>query len=135
MPHTEAQLEALRTHSAMLACPKCRTRSFRTIESHVERNSVRRRRYCCDKCSYRETRFELSSDLYDEYRKLKKDFEVLSKFFVNITHEAPEDLKKSVEDIPCYRCEYFEVHGCAFDLPEAGSYEADGCNNFSAKKS
>jgi len=135
MPHAEIQLEGFRTQLTKLVCPKCGTRSYRTIESHLEKNLVRRRRYCCSKCSYRETRFELSSDLYDEYCKLKKDFEALSKFFVNITHEAPEDLKKSVKDIPCYSCEYFEVHGCSFDLPEAGSYEADGCNNFSAKKS
>lgn len=88
------------------------------------------RRYRCKHCDYRQTTYELPSLSYDELvelRRLMRDVRNL------ISPSAPKDLQQSTKHVLCYSCEHFDLKGCGFGYPEAGSLEAEGCFNYETK--
>ncbi len=90
----------------------------------------KKRRYSCKHCDYRETTYEIPSLAYDELaelRRLMRDVRNL------ISPSAPNDLQQSTKHVICYSCEHFDLKGCGFGYPEAGSLEAEGCFNYETK--
>ena len=111
-------------------CPKCGEHSLKVSESrdHVE---GKYRRYTCKHCKYRETTYEIPGSSYDELVELRRIVRDVKNL---ISPNAPKELKESTKHVICYTCTHFDVKGCGFGYPEAGSAEAHGCFNFDEKQ-
>lgn len=128
-PHTLEQVSELKSHSKKKVCPSCGSKTFSVIETRSVPDG-RRRRYCCDRCDFRQTLFEISKEAYDELiesRRLLRDMRHL------LSASAPKELRTAVEHIVCYTCDFFDKKGCSFGYPEAGSVNATDCTQFQFK--
>mgnify|MGYP003630095469 CR=1 FL=1 len=128
-PHTLEQVSGLQSYSKKKVCPSCDSKTFSVIETRSVPDG-QRRRYCCDRCDFRQTLFEISKEAYDELiesRRLLRDMRHL------LSASAPKELRTAVEHIVCYTCDFFDKKGCSFGYPEAGSVNATGCTQFQFK--
>ena len=111
-------------------CPKCGELGFKVIETRdfVDR---RYRRSACKHCEYRETTYEIPGSSYDELIELRRIVRDVKNL---ISPNAPLELQESTKDVVCYTCTHFDVKGCTFGFPEAGSTEAQGCFHYDEKQ-
>jgi len=111
-------------------CPKCGELGFKVIETRdfVDR---RYRRSACKHCEYRETTYEIPGSSYDELIELRRIVRDVKNL---ISPNAPLELQESTKDVICYTCTHFDVKGCGFGFPEAGSTEAHGCFHYDEKQ-
>ena len=123
---TTSNLPATRSR----CCPKCGEPGFKTIET---RDSLegKRRRYRCKHCDYRETTYEIPGSSYDELVELRRTMRDVRNL---ISPSAPQELQESVRHVICYSCDHFDVKGCGFGYPEAGTVDAEGCFNYETKQ-
>jgi hypothetical protein len=128
-PHTLEQIRGLKPFANKSECPECKHNSFSVLESRKV-SKGRRRRFSCEVCGFRETRYEISGVDYERFLELEKAFKAFKKV---MSSSAEEDVVESTEDIPCSRCFFLDSSGCTFDLPEANTAEAISCNNFQAR--
>ena len=137
--HTELQLSGLYTATQIKECPSCKKRKFVVIESRRTFDAVRRR-YECSACSHRDTMYEISSAAYEELRLLRSKLETIRKAVADVSNDEvklpvsiPEiEQVDQIDDseIPCMNCVHLTPYGCSFDIPEAQSEDAKGCNLF-----
>lgn len=128
-PHSVDQITELQRYSQKKQCPQCGRKAFSVRESRKCIDGIRRR-YVCDHCELRETRYEVSAEAYNELTELRR---VVKEIKSLISTSAPAELKKATQHVICYSCDHFSNHGCGFDYPEAGSSEAEGCINYEKK--
>ncbi len=134
--HSDNQLRPLEEFRQLKECESCCKRTARVIETRKVFDGVRRR-YSCSSCDHRYTTFEISSNLYDELRNLRNKINKLQQVFSDI---APLQVLEPVsfepvstaESIPCCDCAHLTPYGCSFDIPEAQTEDACGCNLFKA---
>lgn len=125
-PHTLEQIRGLKPFANKSECPECKNNSFSVLESRkVSRG--RRRRFSCEVCGFRETRYEISGDDYERFLDLERAFKAFEKV---MNSSAVEDVKEETKSIPCSKCFFFDSSGCSFDIPEANTPDAVDCNNF-----
>ena len=134
--HTENQIRGLHSHTRLNECPSCGKQSSKVIESRKVFDGTRRRYSCCS-CDYRYTTFEVRSELYDELRELRSKISKLQQIFLDVApplREQPAvlDAVDTSDEIPCCDCVHLAPHGCSFDIPEAQTEDARGCNLFKA---
>jgi|DEB0MinimDraft_3_1074331.scaffolds.fasta_scaffold08390_3 hypothetical protein len=110
--------------SRKIACPKCKQAAFGVIESRKTVDSTRRR-FECEACGHRETRYEVSASTYTELVELRRKFKELQSLLGVALKET--ELKDELEVIPCYTCVYLGKYGCSFDYPEAYTEGAFDC--------
>jgi hypothetical protein len=122
-PHTVDQIRGLRSNKS--ECPSCGKPAFRVIESRKIPEGTRRRREC-EKCFFRNTRFEITDEAYKELKELR----------IAIKH-IKDSLKKTKEvealeddDLPCDSCAHKNSYGCSFDYPEVNTTDAIGCTQY-----
>lgn len=134
--HSENQIRPLDEYRKLKECPNCGKHTSKVIESRKVFDGVRRR-YSCLSCDYKHTTFEVSSDLYDELRSLRNKLSKLQQIFLDVA--PPVDMKPPVpelstqtEVIPCCDCAHLTPYGCSFEIPEAQTEDARGCNLFKA---
>lgn len=133
--HTQNQLQSLNNK---FKCSNCGFATYRVLESRIVLEG-RRRRYGCDRCGYRETLYEINSASYSEFISLKSKFNKFLKLIVDtkiVSQTATPTIEKLLDDCPCSDCFYYhdtltdQGFKCSYDLPEAGSSDAAGCNLF-----
>lgn len=134
--HTEAQLSGLRAFHQGKSCPSCDSKKYTVIESRKTFDAVRRR-YKCHDCDYRQTMYEISSESFEELRVLKSKLRIikesLADFDVALADAPkPHSVPLVYDTIPCLDCVHLTPYGCSFDIPEAQTEEAKGCNLFQA---
>ena len=123
-PHTVDQIRGLRTNKAK--CPCCSEPAFVVLESRKVPEGIRRR-HTCEKCFYRETRFEISNEAYQELKELRTALKHIKNSLDRTrTYAEPEDV-----DLPCTSCAHKTKFGCSFDYPEAETVDAIGCTQYS----
>ena len=123
-PHTVDQIRGLRTNKAK--CPCCGEPAFVVLESRKVPEGIRRR-HTCEKCFYRETRFEISNEAYQELKELRTALKHIKNSLDRTrTYVEPEDV-----DLPCTTCAHKTKFGCSFDYPEAETVDAIGCTQYS----
>lgn len=132
--HTKEQLRGLYSSHQLKECPACGEPSFKVIESRRVFDGVRRR-YECYKCDYRDTTYEVTSVVYDELRALRNKIATLQQVFADIDYLPKEEVKaepqtEEPDGIPCADCAHLTPYGCSFDIPEAQTEAATGCNLF-----
>ena len=130
--HTADQMRGITTYQQMKECPSCGETRFRVIETRRQQDA-QRRRYKCDICGHRETRYELNQKNYEEFVKLRRNFKVLSKIF--ISHTASEALKKYGEnefECRCLTCGFYAKSSgyCSLEIPECGTSDANDCSSY-----
>ena len=132
--HTETQLSGFYAYHATKECPACSSHKFKVIESRKTFEGTRRR-YKCLSCDYKQTMHEISAESYEELRMLRSKFALIKNAVLEMTPElsattvAPVVVKE-VSEIPCCDCAHLTPYGCSFDIPEAQTEEAKGCNLF-----
>lgn len=134
--HTAAQLSGILSYQPSKECPACNKPTCRVKESRKTFDAVRRR-YECSSCDYRYTTYEIQSEAYDELRSLRSKISQLQQIFADIapplTASKPEPIAQPIpEGIPCCDCAHLTPYGCSFDIPEAQTEDARGCNLFQA---
>lgn len=128
-PHTPTQISGLLSRKA--ECPKCNKSSFVVLESRriVE---GKRRRYACESCNHRETRYEIDASSYSELVELRQKFNAISRVLLgDLKEPIPASTPISDAQIPCTSCGSWTRYGCAFEFPEANTPEAIGCQLYS----
>jgi C4-type Zn-finger protein len=123
-PHTVDQIRGLRTNKAK--CPCCSEPAFVVLESRKVPEGIRRR-HTCEKCFYRETRFEISNEAYQELKELR----IALKHIKNSLERTQTYVKPEDVDLPCTTCAHKTKFGCSFDYPEAETVDAIGCTQYS----
>lgn len=126
-PHTEEQMSGLYAYSQKKVCPACGSTTFKVIESRTVTEG-KRRRYACSSCDYRETRYEISAEAYEEFVKAQRIVRDL-KGVLSTTRENKK------QECACYNCKFYENSNCVFGYPEAGTPEASDCNYFATAES
>ena len=122
-PHTVDQIRGLRSNKAQ--CPRCKEPAFIVLESRKVPEGTRRR-HACEKCFFRETRFEINNEAYQELKELRAAFKRIKDSLERMkTWEDLEDV-----DLPCTSCAHKTKFGCSFDYPEANTAEAIGCTQY-----
>ena len=124
--HTLEQIRGLKPFVNKSECPECKHNSFSVLESRKV-SKGRRRRFSCEVCGFRETRYEISGVDYERFLELERAFKAFEKV---MNSSAVEDVEKETKSIPCSECFFFDSSGCSFDIPEANTSDAVGCNNF-----
>ena len=132
--HTETQLSGFYAYHATKECPACSSHKFKVIESRKTFEGTRRR-YKCLSCDYRQTMHEISAECYEELRTLRAKFAVIKNAVFEAAPELPivttvHTAVKENSKIPCCDCAHMTPNGCSFDIPEAQTEEAIGCNLF-----
>lgn len=132
--HTAAQLSGLLAYQQGKECPACNKPSCKVIESRKTFDGTRRRYECCS-CDYRYTTYEIQSEAYEELRSLRSKISQLQQIFADVNPplrdtpvQAP--LQLAPDGIPCCDCAHLTPYGCSFDIPEAQTEDARGCNLF-----
>lgn len=133
--HDENQLQNLYEYHQLKECPNCGKKTSKAKESRKVFDGVRRR-YSCFSCDHRYTTYEVDSALYDELRNLRSKINKLQQIFLDVA--PPLVIKPPVLDepddtpdgIPCCDCAHLTPYGCSFDIPEAQTEDARGCNLF-----
>ena len=137
--HTEAQLSGFYRFNQIKDCPACSKRSFKVIESRKTFDGTRRR-YECTSCDFRQTMYEIPSECYEELRVLRSKFALIRNAVFEAEPKPQIPLKSDeatvvsveVDEIPCCDCVHLTPNGCSFDIPEAQTEDAKGCNLFQA---
>ena len=134
--HSDNQLRGLYEYRQLKECPSCGAQTSRVKESRKVFDGVRRR-YSCSSCDYAYTTFEVTSDLYDELRNLRSKINKLQQIFLDIapplkTSPLQAESKVIPGKIPCDDCVHLLSFGCSFDIPEAQTEDAQGCNLYQA---
>ena len=130
--HSDDQMRGLAAYQQMKACPGCGQTRFRVIETRRQQD-VQRRRYKCDVCGHRETRYELNQQSYEDYVQLRRNFKALSKIFTAHTvNETLEELDIDKSEYLCLSCGFYtESSGdCSLDIPECGTSDASDCSSY-----
>jgi DNA-binding ferritin-like protein (Dps family) len=132
--HTEAQLSGFYAYHATKECPACNSHKFKVIESRKTFEGTRRR-YKCLACDYRQTMHEISAEYYEELRMLRSKFALIKNAVLDLVPDSSEPKDALVvtgetPEIPCSDCVHLTPYGCSFDIPEAQTKEAKGCNLF-----
>lgn len=130
--HSPDQLRGITAYQQMKGCPGCGETRFRVIETRRQQDA-QRRRYKCDVCGHRETRYELNQENYEEYVQLRRNFKALSKIFTAHTiNETLEESDQKVSEYPCLSCGFYtESSGeCSLDIPECGTSDAADCSSY-----
>jgi DnaJ-class molecular chaperone len=134
--HTEAQLSGIRAYHHNKSCPSCNGNKYTVVESRKTFDATRRR-YKCHDCDYRQTMYEISSESFEELRSLRSKLrtikDALADFdIVLMDAPSPCSVPLTYDTIPCLDCVHLTPNGCSFDIPEAQTEEAKGCNLFQA---
>lgn len=116
--HTPNQLIGL---SRKHPCSACKKQLSSVIESRKTTDATRRR-FRCEGCGHRETRYEINEEAYKEYKKLKECFTA----FENILSKS--ERAETVKTVPCLNCVHYVNSGCSFGFPEEGTYAAIDCS-------
>jgi hypothetical protein len=132
--HTETQLSGFYAYHAAKECPACNSHKFKVIESRKTFEGTRRR-YKCLSCDYRQTMHEISAESYEELRVLRSKFALIRNAVLEVAPDpvattATPSVVKEIPEIPCCDCAHLTPNGCSFDIPEAQTTEAKGCNLF-----
>jgi len=132
--HTETQLSGFYAYHATKECPACSSHKFKVIESRKTFEGTRRR-YKCLSCDHRQTMHEISSEIYEELRMLRSKFALIKNAVLDVAPGPLEstvvvETPKETSEIPCCDCVHLTAYGCSFDIPEAQTEEARGCNLF-----
>jgi hypothetical protein len=132
--HTETQLSGFYAYHATKECPACNSHKFKVIESRKTFEGTRRR-YKCLSCDYRQTMHEISAESYEELRVLRSKFALIRNAVLEVAPDpvattATPSVVKEIPEIPCCDCAHLTPNGCSFDIPEAQTTEARGCNLF-----
>jgi hypothetical protein len=132
--HTETQLSGFYAYHATKECPACNSHKFKVIESRKTFEGTRRR-YKCLACDHRQTMHEISAECYEELRMLRSKFALIKNAVLDVVPEATEQTvipapTGQTQGIPCCDCVHLTPNGCSFDIPEAQTEEARGCNLF-----
>lgn len=134
-PHSPNQLQNLANKRK---CSKCGSASYRVLESRKISEGVRRR-YVCERCAHRETLYEINSEAYSELIVLRSKFNELLNVFSGVKVERQSKDSGDALEIskcPCENCYYYhdtltdQGFKCSYELPEAGTADAVGCNLF-----
>ena len=135
--HTEAQLSGFYAYHGSRECPSCGKQTFKVTESRKTFEATRRR-YTCSTCGFRQTMYEISSDAYEELKQLRSKLSLIRNTVLELAGSdlaptpAPTSIALTEVDsaIPCLDCVHLTPKGCSFDIPEAQTEEAKGCNLF-----
>ena len=78
---------------------------------------------------------EISAECYEELRMLRSKFALIKNAVLDVVPEATEQTvipapTGQTQGIPCCDCVHLTPNGCSFDIPEAQTEEARGCNLF-----
>jgi len=84
--------------------------------------------------------YEIPSECYEELRALRSKFALIRNAVFEAEPKPQTPLKSSgatvvsvgVDEIPCCDCVHLTPSGCSFDIPEAQTEDAKGCNLFKA---
>lgn len=132
--HTPEQLSGLYSSHQLKECPSCKEQKIKVKESRKVFDGTRRR-YVCLSCDYKYTTYEIDSNVYEELRLLRAKFSQLQQIFGDVNPPLRETIPvpvvtKEPEGIPCCDCVHMTPYGCSFDIPEAQTEDARGCNLF-----
>ena len=130
--HSDFQMRGLAEYQQMRECTHCGQKSFRVIETRQQKDA-RRRRYQCDLCGHRETRYELDQDIYEEFVQLRRNFKALSKIFTSQTvNETLEEIHADKSECQCFTCGFYaKASGyCSLEIPECGTTDANDCSSY-----
>ena len=136
--HKPTQLINLHAYNNNKTCPSCNETVFKVEESRKVFDGVRRR-YRCAACGFKETRYEVSSETYEELRVLRSKFAAIQQAVSGLPYGLPEPVKapvevKEVSEPPdafqCTDCVHMTPRGCSFEIPEANTEDALGCPLF-----
>ncbi len=135
--HTPEQVSGLVSLHQFKECISCGEPKAKVKESRKVFDGIRRR-YECLVCGCRYTTYEVGSDVYEELRSLRSKFSQLQQIFGEVNPplqqvSIPEPIEIQQPDgIPCCDCVHMTPYGCSFDIPEAQTEDARGCNLFQA---
>jgi predicted RNA-binding Zn-ribbon protein involved in translation (DUF1610 family) len=130
--HSDYQMRGLAEYQQMRECTHCGQKSFRVIETRQQKDA-RRRRYQCDLCGHRETRYELEQEIYEEFVQLRRNFKALSKIFTShLVNETIEELAPANDEYRCLSCGFYAKSSgyCSLEIPECGTSDANDCPSY-----
>ncbi len=130
--HSADQIRGITAYQQMKDCPKCGDRSFRIIETRKIQDA-QRRRYKCDVCGHRDTRYEINQKSYEELAQLRRNFKALSKILIaHVNNEISDEVADVESDYRCASCRFYNeaVSECSLDIPEYGTDYANDCSSY-----
>ncbi len=130
--HSPDQMRGITAYQQMKACPVCGETCFRVIETRRQQDA-QRRRYKCDVCGHRETRYELSQQSYEELVQLRRNFKALSKILIaQSDNEVPDEVIDVKSEYQCASCCFYKetTSECSLDIPECGTEYANDCSSY-----
>lgn len=130
--HSADQLRGITAYQQMKGCPSCGETRFRVLETRRQ-HDAQRRRYKCDVCGHRETRYEISQKSYEELVQLRRNFKALSKILITQTDNEVTDKVIDVESgYKCASCRFYNqsTSDCSLDIPECGTEDASDCSSY-----
>ena len=130
--HSADQLRGITAYQQMKDCPKCGDRSFRVIETRKIQDA-QRRRYKCDICGHRDTRYEINQKSYEELAQLRRNFKALSKILIaQSDNELPDEVIDAKSEYQCASCRFYKetTSECSLDIPECGTEYANDCSSY-----
>lgn len=110
------------------ACPSCKARGLKVLASQRNRmaNSTCRR-YECNKCHFRFTRYEVSDAFFKQAIENERILNKLKTYMDKISSPANKPSKS------CSNCEYNVDDMCNFEVPEYDTEDAADCNYYKLK--
>jgi len=132
--HSADQMRGITAYQQMKECPGCGETRFRVIETRRQQDA-QRRRYKCDVCGHRETRYEIDQKGYEEFVKLRRNFKELSKIFTSHTvNKTFEETNQKETEYPCLTCGFYAKSSgyCSLEIPECGTEDARDCSSYLA---
>lgn len=131
--YSDSQLSGFYAYHQTKECPACGNHQARVKESRKVFEGTRRR-YHCSFCDHKYTTYEINSDAYDELRSLRSNMTQLKQMFEDFNSPSSKvcsvSVVEQVKGIPCFECVHMNSIGCSFELPEAQTEDARGCNLF-----
>lgn len=130
--HSADQLRGITAYQQMKGCPSCGETRFRVLETRRQ-HDAQRRRYKCDVCGHRETRYEISQKSYEELIQLRRNFKALSKILIaQSENEVPDEVIDVKSEYQCASCRFYKesTSECSLDIPECGTEYANDCSSY-----
>lgn len=115
--------ESLIRRNSRTQCPECSSNRFYVIETRVNHDRKRRRRWACSDCGYRETTIEITKHEHERLLVADQAIKDVVRAIAGQSRSSKPSASRS-----CQCCLFLTDGKCEFGFPEAGDDFAEDCS-------